>query len=126
MGIFDSLKDSLGNSLKQQVLERMPGGADNPMVQAAVSAIEQQGGIGALAQRFHEKGLGGVVQSWISTGQNQPVDGQQIQNVLGGGQLDALAERFGIPKETLSSGLAQVLPQVVDKLTPNGQVPQQQ
>lgn len=125
MGIFDSLKDSLGNSLKQQVLERMPGGADNPMVQAAVSAIEQQGGIGALAQRFHEKGLGGVVQSWISTGQNQPVDGQQIQNVLGGGQLDALAERFGIPKETLSNGLAQVLPQVVDKMTPNGQVPQQ-
>ena len=125
MGIFDSLKDSLGNSLKQQVLERMPGGADNPMVQAAVSAIEQQGGIGALAQRFHEKGLGGVVQSWISTGQNQPVDGQQIQNVLGGGQLDALAERFGIPKEPLSNGLAQVLPQVVDKMTPNGQVPQQ-
>ena len=125
MGIFDSLKDSLGNSLKQQVLERMPGGADNPMVQAAVSAIEQQGGIGALAQRFHEKGLGGVVQSWISTGQNQAVDGQQIQNVLGGGQLDALAERFGIPKETLSNGLAQVLPQVVDKMTPNGQVPQQ-
>ena len=125
MGIFDSLKGSLGDSLKQQVLERIPGGADNPMVQAAVSAIEQQGGIGALAQRFHEKGLGGVVQSWISTGQNQPVDAQQIQNVLGGGQLEQLAERFGIPKETVANGLSQILPQVVDKMTPNGQVPQQ-
>jgi uncharacterized protein YidB (DUF937 family) len=125
MGIFDSLKDSLGNSLKQQVLERMPGGADNPMVQAAVGAIEQQGGIGALAQRFHEQGLGGVVQSWISTGQNQPIDPQQIQNVLGSGQLEQLAERFGIPKETVANGLSQILPQVVDKMTPNGQVPQQ-
>jgi uncharacterized protein YidB (DUF937 family) len=125
MGIFDSLKDSLGNSLKQQVLERMPGGAENPMVQAAVSAIEQQGGIGALAQRFHEQGLGGVVQSWISTGQNQPIDPQQIQNVLGSGQLEQLAERFGIPKETVANGLSQILPQVVDKMTPNGQVPQQ-
>lgn len=125
MGIFDSFKDSLGDSLKQQVLERMPGGAENPMVQAAVSAIEQQGGIGALAQRFHEKGLGGVVQSWISTGQNQPIDPQQIQNVLGGGQLEQLAERFGIPKETVAGGLSQILPQVVDKMTPNGQVPQQ-
>lgn len=124
MGIFDSLKDSLGDSVKQQVMAQIPG-ADNAMVQAAMSAVEQQGGVGALAARFHEKGLGGVVQSWISTGANQPIDPQQIQSVLGGGQLDALAERFGIPKEAVASGLAQVLPHVVDKMTPNGQVPQQ-
>ena len=125
MSLFDSLKDSIGNSLTQEVMAHIPGGADNPMVQAAMSAIEQQGGLGALAERFHQQGLGGVVQSWIGTGQNQPVDPQQIQNVLGGGQLDALAERFGIPKEMVANGLSQMLPQVVDKLTPNGQIPQQ-
>lgn len=110
---------SLFDNLKNEALKHIPG-QDNAMVQAAVGVIEQQGGLGALAERFREKGLSGVVDSWISTGANQQIGSREIQNVLGDSHLQQIADRFGIPKEAVAEKLAQVLPQVVDKMTPNG------
>ena len=81
------------------------------------------GGLAGLVQTFREKGLGDVVNSWISRERNQPVTAAQIESVLGNDTVQALATKIGVSTSTISTGLANVLPQVVDKLTPHGTLP---
>jgi uncharacterized protein YidB (DUF937 family) len=61
--------------------------------------------------------------SWVSTGKNLPISADQIQQALGSGQLGAIAEKLGMSQGDASAKLAELLPDVVDKLTPNGQIP---
>lgn len=94
----------------------------------AISAILQMvnnhpGGFSGLLQTFQEKGLGGIASSWVGAGENQPVSAEQIQGVLGTDQINQFAAKAGIPPDQASAKLAEYLPQVVDKLTPNGQIP---
>jgi uncharacterized protein YidB (DUF937 family) len=84
----------------------------------------QTGGLGGLVESFQQGGLGEVVNSWVSTGQNLPISAEQIKAVLGGGQLQDIAAQLGVSTDQASGSLADLLPQVVDKLTPNGQLPQ--
>jgi len=81
------------------------------------------GGLGGLLQQLQQGGLGDAVQSWVGSGQNQPVSGEQLQAALGGDQISALAQQAGLPAGEMAGQLAQWLPQVVDKLTPNGELP---
>jgi uncharacterized protein YidB (DUF937 family) len=83
----------------------------------------QVGGIAGLQQMFQEKGLGGVVASWIGTGQNLPVSADQLQSVLHCDALQNIAAKLGMDQGQVTSVLSQMLPHVVDKLTPTGQVP---
>lgn len=83
----------------------------------------QPGGLPGLVQMFHEKGLGGVVSSWVSTGQNLPISAEQIRGVLGSEQVQQFATKAGISPDLASSKLAELLPTVVDKLTPDGKIP---
>ena len=83
----------------------------------------QVGGIAGLQRMFQEKGLGGVVASWIGTGQNLPVSADQLQSVLHCDALQNIAAKMGIDQGQVTSVLSQMLPNVVDKLTPNGQAP---
>src|SRR5882724_7958970 len=83
----------------------------------------QVGGISGLQQMFQQKGLGGIVSSWIGTGQNLPISADQLQNVLHGNTLQEIAAKTGMDSGQLTSILSTMLPTVVDKLTPNGQVP---
>ena len=78
-----------------------------------------------LSLRSRREGLGELVNSWVSTGQNLPVSSEQIQHVLGNEQVEQLAAKAGISPDLASSKLAELLPMIVDKLTPNGQIPQQ-
>ena len=84
----------------------------------------QPGGLPGLIQTFHEKGLGGVVNSWVRTGQNLPISAEQIKGVLGSEQVQQFATKVGISPDVASSKLAELLPVVVDKLTPDGKVPE--
>ena len=84
----------------------------------------QPGGISGLVQQFHDKGLGGLVTSWVGTGQNLPISADQLQHVLGSEQVKELAAKAGISPDAVTSHLSQLLPGLIDKLTPNGQVPQ--
>ena len=84
----------------------------------------QAGGISSLVESFNSQGLGNLMSSWISTGPNLPVSGPQIQQALGGGLLQQLAGRAGIAPEAACSQLADLLPSVIDKLTPNGSLPE--
>jgi uncharacterized protein YidB (DUF937 family) len=86
---------------------------------------EQSGGIGGLARQFEQAGLGSVVNSWISTGTNQPVSAQQLESVLGSGVLQQLAQKAGLNAQSVGPLLTTLLPVIIDKLTPQGQVPQQ-
>ncbi len=108
------------------------GGAANAQAQQHAGALgmlldyinsPQVGGISGLQQMFQQKGLGGVVASWIGTGQNSPISGDQLQNVLHGNTLQEIAAKTGMDQGQLSSIFSQLLPHVVDRLTPNGQVP---
>lgn len=81
------------------------------------------GGLAGLVQTFREKGLGDVVNSWISRERTQPVTAAQIESVLGSEKVQALAAKLGVSTSTISTHLASVLPQLVGKLTPEGTVP---
>jgi len=83
------------------------------------------GGLNGLLQSFQDKGLGETVSSWIGTGENLPISPDQIQSVLGSETMQNLASKFGISSEVVSSLLAQQLPTAVDKLTPDGTLPEE-
>jgi len=116
MGLFEDLEN--------KAIRGVTGGSSNPLVSQLLQMIEQQpGGLSGLLQNFHQKGLGGLVNSWVGTGQNLPISSDQIEHVLGSSQVQQLAAKAGISPAAASSQLSQLLPTLVDKLTPNGQVP---
>jgi len=84
------------------------------------------GGLGGLINRFQQKGLGDVIDSWVGPGQNKPVAPGQLGSALGPDLLKSLAQKTGLSEEELKAQLSQILPGVVDKLTPNGRLPTQQ
>jgi uncharacterized protein YidB (DUF937 family) len=80
-------------------------------------------GLGALLSRFQSAGLGNVAQSWVGNGPNQPVSPEQLQNVLGQDQVQSMSSEARMQPHDLLSQLSQHLPSVVDRLTPNGRLP---
>lgn len=86
------------------------------------SVIEQNGGLQGLVQNFEKNGLGGIMQSWVSTGTNQAVSTDQMSQALGSDALSKLAASTGLNTNDLLAQLVQHLPNVVDKMTPNGSV----
>lgn len=86
--------------------------------------LSQNGGLDGLLKKFQSGGLGDVVASWVGTGENLPVSAQQIQAVLGSEQVAAIASKLGVDPQQVASQIAQVLPGLVSKLTPNGQMPE--
>jgi len=114
------LEDMAGKELSS-----MLSSSSNPMAAGVIQMINSQpGGLSGLLQQFHDKGLGGLVSSWVSTGQNLPISADQIQHVLGSEQVKELAAKAGISPDAAGSHLAEFLPMLIDKLTPNGQVQQ--
>jgi len=106
------------------LLDAVLGGIVGAEVTSLVSGvIERHGGISGLVAMFEQQGLGGVVQSWIGTGANQPISAEQLHQVLGNDSVIQLAQKFGINPQDLLQKLAQALPQAVDKMTPDGTVP---
>jgi uncharacterized protein YidB (DUF937 family) len=101
------------------------GGQQSSVVNEVLSLLnnQQTGGINGLIEKFSGKGLGDIVNSWVSTGKNLPVSSQQIQQVLGGDTIKQLASKLGVNTDQATKQLSSILPQVVDKLTPNGQIP---
>ncbi len=90
----------------------------------AASGAMAGGGVNDLLERFRGAGMGQAVDSWIGTGPNAPVSGDQLEQALGADTLSAIASRVGMDKGALGGGLAQMLPQVIDALTPHGKLPE--
>jgi uncharacterized protein YidB (DUF937 family) len=116
MGLLDTISGALGGN----------GAGGNPLLNAVMQMLanKEAGGLQGLLKTLADNGLGEQVQSWVGTGQNQPVSVDALRNALGDGTLGRIANQAGVSADEAAGGLAQLLPQVVDKLTPNGELPQ--
>ncbi|HEY2627967.1 MAG TPA: YidB family protein [Usitatibacter sp.] len=118
MGLLDTIANQVMGSLAS-----CDDGRHAQVVNAIGGYIQQQGGLENLINNFHQKGLGSVVSSWVGTGQNLPISADQLSHVLGNAQVQAMAQKLGFSPQEMSSHLSEILPQVIDKLTPGGNVP---
>jgi uncharacterized protein YidB (DUF937 family) len=91
---------------------------------AQQGGLASLGGLGGLINAFQRNGMGDHMQSWIGSGQNMPISPDQLQQVLGQGTLGQIAQQLGLSPQASASGLSELLPQLIDRLTPNGQAPQ--
>jgi uncharacterized protein YidB (DUF937 family) len=83
------------------------------------------GGLGGLLNQFQQSGLGDVVKSWIGPGQNQPISPNQLGSALGPQIIKVLAQKTGMSEQEITAHLSQILPNAVNRLTPNGRMPTQ-
>ena len=121
MGILDRAFEMLGDNHLPLMDAR------TRLLQAALSLIAnngQTGGLHGLAERFQEAGLGHAIRSWIGTGENQPITAGQMKQVLGEGHLQQISEETGLPEHDVAERLSDMLPALVDQLTPGGHIPQ--
>lgn len=119
MGFLDMIKEQAVGKLGELASQHGPLGAQVfQMVQN-----KELGSLSGLVSRFQEKGLGDIVASWVGTGANLPISPAQLESALGSERIAALAGKFGIPPEQAGAKLAQLLPVVIDTLTPAGRLP---
>ncbi|MBL8420960.1 MAG: DUF937 domain-containing protein [Dechloromonas sp.] len=116
-------------SLLDQVVGALAGGESgggSRLLQTVLQLINnpQTGGLEGIIRSFQQGGLGDIVNSWVANGQNLPVSAEQVESVLGGSALQDLAAQLGVSPQQASGSLADVLPQLIDQMTPNGEVPQ--
>lgn len=116
MDILNTVKSVLGGGT---------GGKEPDLMSTVLNLVGgQQGGLSGLVQQFAAKGLGDVAQSWVSTGKNLPISPDQLQSVLGSDVVKGIASKLGMDSNALTSQLSNILPQAVDKLTPDGKIPE--
>lgn len=107
MGMFDGVVGGLVGAGMTKVVEDL---------------IQRHGGLQGIVQQFQQQGLGPTIQSWISTGPNQPIAPDQVHQALGTQVMQEIAAKTGLPIQDLASKLSTILPQAIDKMTPNGTV----
>ncbi len=118
MGLMDHMGQVVGGLLSGQ-------GGQNPLLQAVTSVLGNNsnlGGLAGLVQAFQKNGLSEIVNSWVSTGQNMPATPLQIEQGLGSDLLKQLASKAGLSPQDASAQLSNLLPALIDKLTPNGKI----
>jgi uncharacterized protein YidB (DUF937 family) len=135
MGLFDGALGDVAGSLlggkggdAQQMLggllKQFGGqGSNNGLLAAAMTLVQQQGGLEGLLQKFQSGGLGDAVQSWVGTGANAPLSGDQLEQVLGHDAVATAASQAGVSPAQAKDGLASLLPELVNQFTPGGAMP---
>lgn len=113
MDILNTVKSALGGGDKQ-----------GDLISSVMGLLGGQGGLNNLISQFGAKGLGDVIGSWVGTGKNIPISADQLKGVLGDDTLKNIASKLGMDSNALTSQLSNLLPDVVDKLTPEGKVPE--
>ncbi|MDD2933916.1 MAG: YidB family protein [Methylotenera sp.] len=113
MGLFDSLAGA--------VLSKA-GGDKGAMVQVAMDLFNQNGGLEGVIEKFKAGGLAEQAASWVGKGENLPISAEQISQVLGSDAVAGIAEKLGMDTNDISNKIAEYLPQVIDKMTPDGEV----
>jgi uncharacterized protein YidB (DUF937 family) len=118
MGLLDSVLGSLANNAGGS------GGGQGQLISAVVGMLAQGGGLAGLVNKMQQGGLGDVANSWVGTGQNLPIDAGQLGGLLGNDTVSNMAGQLGMNQGDLLGQLSKMLPQLVDGLTPQGQIPQ--
>lgn len=122
MGILDKAMDMLGTNNPLPMMDTR-----TKLLQAALSLIAnngRMGGLPGLVDRFQQAGLGNVISSWIGTGENTPITGLQVRQALGDDQIQQISNETGLPQADAADQLSGMLPDLVDRLTPGGNIPQ--
>jgi uncharacterized protein YidB (DUF937 family) len=110
-GMLSNLLDGKGGKLIQAALQMFKDGGAN------------QGGLGSLLDQFIGAGLGEKTDSWVGTGKNEAISGDEVEQALGSDKVDELAQKAGVSHDEAKEGMAEVLPKVVDEVTPQGELP---
>jgi uncharacterized protein YidB (DUF937 family) len=119
MGLLDGLLGSvLGGGQQQQ-----GGGAQQLLLQAALTMMQQKGGVTGVLDAFKQNGMGDHAASWVGTGENQGLSIDQLTKALGPGAIAAIAQQTGMSHGDAGSGLAAMLPGIINHMTPQGTVP---
>jgi uncharacterized protein YidB (DUF937 family) len=105
-----------GNPLLKMLLPLLMGGG-------AAGALGQLGGLGGLLGKFKGAGMESKVNSWVGTGANEELSPDEVHNALGADTIDAMAKESGLPHDEVKSGLASMLPNIVNQLSPGGSLP---
>lgn len=98
-------------------------GQSTNLLTAAMSMLQQHGGLTGVLDKFRASGMGQHADSWVSTGANLPISGEQVQQVFGESSISQVASQLGQSRGQASSAMAQLLPELINHLTPQGQVP---
>lgn len=129
MGLLDQISGALGGALGQgqagQAGQAAGAGLTGALLPHVISMLSQPGALSNLTAGFQNAGLGNVLQSWLSSGQNLPISGDQVKQVLGADNVAALGARAGVSESEASTALSGLLPSVIDKLSPSGNMPAQ-
>jgi uncharacterized protein YidB (DUF937 family) len=135
MGLLDSVLGAVMGGQQSQSPAAAGGGlgsiigmvAANPQILSAITGMlsndGSQGGLGGLMAKFQQAGMGDVVNSWVGKGENQSISGDQLTNVLGSDAISGMAAKMGMNSGDLAGQLSQMLPGLIDQLTPQGQAP---
>ena len=118
MGLLDEVLAMAGGAGAQQSQHASALGAILSLINSP-----QVGGLAGLQSMFQQGGLGHIMSSWIGNGPNLPVSANQLQNVLHGGALQQAAQQAGMDSSQFTSTMSTLLPHLVDKVSPNGQLP---
>lgn len=127
MGLLESVIGAVAGGMGAQ---GRGGDAQGALLNAVIGMLANRqgqggagGGLGDLIGKFTQGGLGDVIGSWVGPGQNAPISGGQLTDVLGSDMISDLAAQLGLSNDEAAGQLSQVLPQVVDRLTPQGHAP---
>lgn len=113
MGLFDSVAGAVLGKL---------GGDKGTMVQVAMDLFNQNGGLAGVLEKFKTGGFAEQADSWVSKGENLPITAEQITQVLGSSTITNISNKLGMNPDEISAKIAEYLPQVIDKMTPDGEV----
>jgi uncharacterized protein YidB (DUF937 family) len=121
---FGSLPHSIIQETQMGMLDGLLGGIVGAgMVSVVNNIIEKHGGLQGVVNEFEKNGLGATVKSWVGTGPNQAISPEEVHRTLGPDLLRQLSQKSGLSVQDLAQKLAQVLPQAVDTMTPDGTIP---
>ncbi|MBM4263572.1 MAG: DUF937 domain-containing protein [Deltaproteobacteria bacterium] len=98
------------------------GGGGNMLLQLALSMLQQNGGLDGVLGKFRQGGMSAQADSWVSTGQNMPISPNQLEQIFGSGAISDIASKLGMSQRDAGSAMSQVLPELINQLTPQGQV----
>jgi uncharacterized protein YidB (DUF937 family) len=109
------------------MLSSLLGGKGGNLIQAALQMFKdggaKEGGLAGLLEQFMGAGLGEKADSWVGTGKNEALSGDEVEQALGSDKVDELAQKAGVSHDEAKEGMAEALPEVVDKVTPQGTLP---
>jgi uncharacterized protein YidB (DUF937 family) len=123
MSLIDALKKQVADVLAGKGGPEAEAATIHPGVFAGVVDLLQKKGLAALVEELKAKGLSNVVASWVGKGENLPISADQLRAALGPEAIETIAQKAGLPPGEATALLAKILPGLVDKLTPEGNVP---